>query len=593
MEARSLASLNSLASNPPQYPEKPNEEKQEPVVLYISRVPGTRDVILSTFKPRAKSVTAEDVANSLYYVHLEVTPDVVASPRLGAEDDRQSSDDSASARNIPRKPLPGSARPLTPECLTSGHRLHPESRLQHAGRNRASSLTSVGLQRDLPPLLPPLSFEPADGLADKPEPPLPAASSLPTAVPSRKPLSPGADPSLVPVPREERESSADTFAAAESSPLRDKRLPPLPGLAAEEADGRRRSLAPGRSSRSPSPVKIGRAGSPADSPFTLTLIRRDPGSGSQWNVGRVSSRQLDAPPPAPDQQHPSAEVPAPPLAPSAASCPPIDIEIETSGYAKFRRMPASRSAEGVGKALAAARDERSQRGRDDVGVFFRQAVMGYSKGWASNLKETLQRMDQAARRGRLGHGRSASAVSHVSATSDGPPEDGQSQGQSMKPRGYTFASPWDGKCEFRTGTAGRSVQCRHRLYDGDAAVYNPLVAAQGASAPKSGATTVSELRFNLPTSDVLGERARGAKGQWARGNFGKLLRPPSDSGTSDDSDVASSSDPNLAGERLGGGHAGKRAKLGKLIVYQDGLKMLDLLVAANIGLWWGAWERTF
>lgn len=42
MEARSLASLNYLAGNPPQYPFKPIEQKQEPLTLYISRVPGTR-----------------------------------------------------------------------------------------------------------------------------------------------------------------------------------------------------------------------------------------------------------------------------------------------------------------------------------------------------------------------------------------------------------------------------------------------------------------------------------------------------------------------------------------------------------------------
>lgn len=42
MEARSLASLNALAANPPQYPVNPTEAAQEPVTLYISRVPGTR-----------------------------------------------------------------------------------------------------------------------------------------------------------------------------------------------------------------------------------------------------------------------------------------------------------------------------------------------------------------------------------------------------------------------------------------------------------------------------------------------------------------------------------------------------------------------
>jgi hypothetical protein len=42
VEARSLAALNALASNPPQYPTKPTEKRQEPLILYISRVPGTR-----------------------------------------------------------------------------------------------------------------------------------------------------------------------------------------------------------------------------------------------------------------------------------------------------------------------------------------------------------------------------------------------------------------------------------------------------------------------------------------------------------------------------------------------------------------------
>jgi hypothetical protein len=50
-------------------------------------------------------------------------------------------------------------------------------------------------------------------------------------------------------------------------------------------------------------------------------------------------------------------------------------------------------------------------------------------------------------------------------------------------------------------------------------------------------------------------------------------------------------DLSLGQERAGGGFGGKQAKLGKLIVHPDGVAMLDLLVAANIGLWWRAWER--
>lgn len=46
VEARSLSSLNHLAANPPQYPVNPSEEKQEPLVLYLSRVPGSRGSLL-------------------------------------------------------------------------------------------------------------------------------------------------------------------------------------------------------------------------------------------------------------------------------------------------------------------------------------------------------------------------------------------------------------------------------------------------------------------------------------------------------------------------------------------------------------------
>jgi hypothetical protein len=48
---------------------------------------------------------------------------------------------------------------------------------------------------------------------------------------------------------------------------------------------------------------------------------------------------------------------------------------------------------------------------------------------------------------------------------------------------------------------------------------------------------------------------------------------------------------NLGSEKAGGGLGGKRAKLGKLIIHPQGVEMLDLLVAANIGLWWRAWEK--
>jgi hypothetical protein len=50
-------------------------------------------------------------------------------------------------------------------------------------------------------------------------------------------------------------------------------------------------------------------------------------------------------------------------------------------------------------------------------------------------------------------------------------------------------------------------------------------------------------------------------------------------------------DLTLGQEFAGGGFGGKQAKLGKIILEDEGLKMMDLLVATNIGLWWRAYEK--
>lgn len=342
----------------------------------------------------------------------------------------------------------------------------------------------------------------------------------------------------------------------------------------------------------PSPRKHSQESSLAGAPFTLTLIRRDPGENSashpgeckQWNVGRVSSRQLN-PAAVADQ---IADSPA-----AALASPPIEIEIETSGYAKFRRLPVKQSAgAGIEAALAAAAEEVAKP-RNDIGVFSRRVAMGYSKSYTksltANIKGTLGRLERAGC-ARINQGRNASIASVDTTALSAPPA--SEEDDLSKPRGYTFQSPWDGKCEFRTGVGGRSVQCRHTLHGGGPAAYNPLVAEQGLSMAKRGAVTVSELRFSLPTSEVLGEQAKSAKVQW-RGNFNKLLRPGHEHDDYDDDDAVSPFEVNVGTERAGGGVSGRKAKLGKLIVYADGLKMLDLVVAANMGVWWGAWERTF
>ena len=343
-------------------------------------------------------------------------------------------------------------------------------------------------------------------------------------------------------------------------------------------------------SRTPSPIKFG--DSSYSTPFTLTLIRRDPSTGNQWNVGRISSYQLEA---QQADQDESVTPAAPP--PVSSGRPPISIQLETLGYAKFRRMPAKRSMDaspgGIANALASMRDTNQPQ---IDGIFSRQVVMGYSKSWASNFKEKWHQMD-----GRAGHGHSrhGSVASVGSVGSYGSAEETQDvvgqPGPGMKPRGFVFVSPWDGRCEFRTGNGGRSVRCYHILHDDNTSSFNPLVGGQGATGPiQGGQMPVSELRFNLPSSELFKtpEGRRDAKDK-IQGHFNKLLKLGNKDESDEDDGTVSPFDMNLGREKAGGGNRGKRAKLGKLIIYNDGLKMLDLVVASNIGVWWGAWERSF
>lgn len=267
-------------------------------------------------------------------------------------------------------------------------------------------------------------------------------------------------------------------------------------------------------------------------------------------------------------------LPTPSPSPSVTR-PPIDITIETSGYAKFRNMPTKRSLD-VSKGHSPSNhpgrsaEDVTHQGRVEQGLFSRQVVMAYSKSWTSTL------MDKWSKKT---HSRNASKASASSVGSLG--EQGE---QGMKPRGYVFKSPWDGSCEFRTGNGGRSVRCHHVPYEES---VNPLTGDQEGE--RAVPTAVSELRFNLPSSELFGasDPDKESKSQW-RGHFSKLM-----GGGDEDDDAVSPFDVNVGAERAGGGNRGKRAKLGKLIVYNDGLKMLDLVVAANVGVWWGAWERNF
>jgi hypothetical protein len=312
--------------------------------------------------------------------------------------------------------------------------------------------------------------------------------------------------------------------------------------------------------------------------MSVTIIRRDPSSGGQWNVGKITTRQGAI------RQNSSFSMRK---RSNSLTESELFIEIFTLGYNKFidysQSMPGDRSS--VTSPNTSSEGTKSPKNP----VFSRQLHL-------ANPRRPLAQSSTH---------QSGLRSSQDSARSDSVPSSPSSP-TILRP--YTFLSPWNGTCEFLTGLAGSSIKCKHTL---------PVSSNPGTSRPPP--STVSELRFNLPrtklSSLVSPKRLPVPSGPGNRSSVSALRSPPflnsqmHSRSQSADSQVTRSSfrnltedseddsddrmDMSLGREQAGGGIRGKQAKLGKLIIEDEGLKMLDLVVAANMGVWWSVygWEE--
>lgn len=499
VEARSLTTLTTLASNPPAYPRNPTHVRHEPLVLYIARVPGSRDVFLSPMKPREKVVTAEDIQSSLYFIHVNQPEDI---------------------------------RLVTPP-------------------------------------------EPATPSASSPQKP----SFLPTEVPKRKPV-PG----------------SATLAPVTDFGNRQNISAPNYGHNGRQSTQEHPHVSFESTRYSGEEPKAPQLQRPLEQPgTTLTLIRRDPASNAQWNVAVINDPQdLDI-----------SSLSLAQSSPKKKQGSPLYIDITNPGYSKFlhtqerpelmprnsdlsaRSQLSSTYAPSVSISNSTyAPSIAPEQGSETSDNIFRRRI------WMENPRSTggghkYSRSHDSTMAGARGNWEDPDPIANPSL-----PMEKQSNF-----RGYVFTSPWNGRCEFITGAAGTSLKCRH------------LIPGLQGSTPMS--MTVSELRFNLPTTSST-----------TKSTTKYLLRPPSPSGPAPS--FSSSMDPtqapeprlkrsslfhrprharhksnssvsemdlSLGQEFAGGGFGGKQAKLGKLIIEDEGLKMLDLLVAANMALWWRAYEK--
>lgn len=172
--------------------------------------------------------------------------------------------------------------------------------------------------------------------------------------------------------------------------------------------------------------------------LSLTLIRRDPSSGAQWNVAKIWD------PPVPDISSDSYNDTNQTFSRAQATGTPLYLELENPGYVRFNQMEGSRPL---------SRDSRSNPSLDPNaaltdGRFRRRLYMEGSRYTDHTYT----------------HRKASSDISVFDMYR--PPLQQQRLSTQSIPRpsvdrrskGYAFMSPWGGKCSFSTGASGRSLK---------------------------------------------------------------------------------------------------------------------------------------
>ena len=362
--------------------------------------------------------------------------------------------------------------------------------------------------------------------------------------------------------------------------------------------------------------------------FFITVIRRDPSSGAQWNVGSVFGE---------DQSQQKRATPN-----SKKSHFDISVHLTTPGYTLFRTPQAKSHPDGQSHSNTKQAVVSEPGSAPPTFGFDRQVRMEGSNLFSRASKQH-KRSQSDALTAKLRGSEDSTSVPAAAGL-----DDSITDGSGSK--GYVFFSPWGGRCKFSTGGGGRSLRCKHTLPDS--------LSSENAVFDYSRSVTVSELRFNLPHSGVFNvpTAVTNAKMETAElrrisiPKFGHIRdklsqgsrspslpprpcptsyaamypsdeedppelppRPPTGQRVADSSDeqkappVPARSHPfgsapkslneddderldlSIGKEKAGGGNRGKRAKLGKLIIHDEGFKMLDLVVAANMGIWWSVY----
>ena len=562
-------------------------------------------------KPLQKVVTAPDIESSLYYVHVDGAEDDKLREILLREQDHRIGNGEADGDTSPcavngaaRKPLPASPqldlgdRPAPPPKVypyyqppangarssaqyvrqSTGYDISPKAEHQETQSMRPSQ-NLLG-PRAMHQRLRSADSAVLDAVPERQNANLRRWAEQPTATGPPLPPRPYVRRKEVP-PNRSPKSSGDYPSA----------LPPRPNI-------NRKELLQSQYSRYSEttldmPKILASSGNQdGEENTSLTLIRRY--GGLQWNVGKISNNV--------DTMKGSDDITGPHTNQSSEQLNgAVSIKISTPGYSRFENRSAQSYQSRTTNSPRASPNHEISALEDGVEAqsLFRRQLQAYRDEIRPDLRHTPDSTASlSARDPRPTF--NFRKLSHHSETQTpfSPPSQ---RSKTPKTKHYTFRSPWNGTCDFDVGVLGRSIKCKHTLQ---------------TSKTEYRSVQVSELRFNLPSSKALGaspvqgtqspnggtpresKRSSFFSPHHHRHNSSLESQTRNSQSYHNDDDYYPDGDGDtgrmdlsLGQERAGGGFGGKQAKLGKLIVEGEGLKMLDLVVAANVGLWWKVYGR--
>jgi len=355
----------------------------------------------------------------------------------------------------------------------------------------------------------------------------------------------------------------------------------------------------------------------------VTIIRRDPTSGSQWNIGTIT------------QLEPTF---------NGSNLHPVCVELTSPGYVRFSQYPDTPRPGSAGSDIASIKRALDSATMTPTSASFEGPVVPFVRVVDYRKMDVSEIRRNVYQRTNSSDGMSGKRLSKAN----------------TEKNVLAFNSPWQGMCTFVNGIDGKTLKIKHTI-------------ASTSSTAEGVTTNIAELRFNLawslpgskesrkqthaepdklPIPKLIESKKenfrksfqhfreksreslqRGKLHSHSKSEVGfydgdslrdlsnvqtptanNLVRPypilntPSYSSSvhTDDSDgnsarpgpfadTESMEEQNrlslkLGRERAGGGFRGNSAKLGKLIIEDEGLKMCDLVVGAAMGVWWQHYE---